>query len=626
MEKITLTENGIPSLSNSMMTGHVDENGVIVQISSVAQQSNPTKKMYKCSINDMRFKMNAIFIHNENQDLDNNDVVKIDSIFVKQGTTSSLLIIKKYQILAKQMQPIARGFLETFTQDMISNQSNTININNVNNQNNNNNNLNQNNNNRNYNNNNYEQGNNNNNQNQYNSNNFNNNNSRGGFNSSGSRGNSNYLPLSAVSSFTKEIFMKVRVTKKFEKKTFGSGQKQGMVFSFNIIDEEGTEFPCCGFNKACENFYDRLNEGKVYEISGGYVKLNDKKWTNIKSEYKYFLDDKTVITELEDDESISHLNFSFKKLDSLVEMPQYSLVDVLAYVLKCNDLMQVKTRKGDGRDMRKIYLADDTGHKIEATIWGKLCQMTINEGTVYAFKNLKLGEYNRNKNLTIGDDSSIIEQDNKEALDMQLFCSQQKEFKDVSTTPNEDKDSLAGYVPQNLRFIKDLIEMLDRVEDENAKLKSYKVKAVISGLTLNNDKFYYEGCPGCKKKMQANENGEYYCNSCTKAFEKPLLYYTLNFKIKDITGEIYVDVLGQIGQRVFGKTAEEIRELLDQRDEEKLKKIISDSDYAQYYFLISPKLHTYNDVRRKRFSVIRIDPVETVPETNRIIQEISKYC
>ena len=616
MENLKLTENGIVSLANSMLTGQADINKVIVQVSSVNQQTVNNKNLYKCCINDMHYKMNAIIVHNENQDINNDDILRVESIMPKPTSKNPLLIIKKYQILARQTEPVARDPLEFFSPEMIINQSNQ------------NNNTNFNNNNNNFNQNQFDQGNNrqqtqyNNNMN-YNNFNNNNNNNRCDFNS-GARVHSNYLPLNAVSTFTKEILMKVRVTKKFEKRTFGSGQKQGAVFSFNIIDEEGTEFPCCGFNKACENFYDKLTEGKVYEICGGYVKINDKKYTNIKSEYKYFLDDRTTITELEDDDSISTINFSFKKLESLVETPQYSLVDILAYVYKANEVKMIKTKKGDEREMRKIMLADDSGYKIEATMWGKLCNFQLEEGRVFAFKSLKLGEYNRMKNLTIGDDSVIKEQDNKEALDIQLFCNQQKDFKDVSTSLGEEKDSMAGYVPQNLKFIKDLIDMLDNVQDENAKLKSCKVKAVISGLTLNHDKFYYEGCPGCKKKITQNNNGEYYCNSCAKSFEKPMLYYTLNFKIKDITGEIYVDVLGQIGQRILGKTAEEIKELFDQKSEEEVKKIISTSDCTQYYFLISPKLHTYNDIRRKRFSILKIDNIDSIVESNRIISELRK--
>jgi len=629
MEKIILTENGIQNLSNSLLSGQVDPNGITIQVSSTTHQITNNKKMYKCSINDQNYKMNAVFIHNENQDIENNDIIKIESIFVKPGTTS-LVIIKKYTILAKQMHPIAKGHLEPYRSESSNNNSNNINNDSNNQINNDNKNI------RNYNQKQFDEGysnQNNLNNKDVNYNNYDmNNNNRSGL-SNATRTGSNYLPLAVLSSFTKDILMKVRITKKFEKKTYGSGAKQGMVFSFNIIDEEGTEFPCCGFNKACENYYDKIAEGKVYEISGGYVKINDKKWSNIKSEYKFFLDDKTVINEIGDDETISNVNFNFKKLIDLVDLQLNSFVDLLAYVIKCNEVRQIKTKKGDERNMRKIILADDSGYKIEATIWGKLCQMTINEGTVYAFKSLKLGEYNKSKNLSIGDDSGIIEQDNKEALDLQLFCNEQDQdfFKDVPVLLGEANDPMTGYVHQNLKYIKEITDMLDKNanddnNNDNKKFDSFKVKAVITGLTLNNDKFYYEGCPGCKKKMQANERDEYYCNSCAKNYDKSTLYYTLNIRIKDITGEIYVDILGNIGQKVFGKTAEEIKELLVKGNEDELKKIISGSDYAQYYFLILPKLHIYNDIKRKKFSVIKIDSVESVTETNRIVQVLSKYC
>lgn len=627
MEKISLTENGIPNLVISLQSNQADLEGIVVQVLSSTHQVTNNKKMYKCCINDTKYKLNVVFIHNQDQDIETNDVIKIESIYVKQGNTTSIIIIKKYLILAKQMQPLAKGTFESYSVDASSNQANES-LNNHNQINSNYNNYNDNNNSSSNNADRYANQ-------TYNSNNNSNYNQQNYFSSNNNNlaaypkrsADSSYLPLSAVSSFTKDILIKVRITKKFEKRTFGSGPKQGMVFSFNIIDEEGTEFPCCGFNKACENFYDIITEGKVYEISGGYVKINDKKYTTIKSEYKYFLDDKANVTEVDDDESIQHVQFNFKKLIELAELPQYTFIDVLGYVLKLNDVTQIKTKKGDDREMRKLQLADESGYKIEATIWGKLCQMPLNEGSVYAFKNLKLSEYNRLKNLTIGDDSTILEQDNKEAVDLQLQCSQldKEKFKDVPNSLGEENNTTAGYVPQNLKFIKELLDMLDNVEDDNTKLKSFRVKAIVTGLQLNQNKFYYEGCPGCKRKLQANDRGEFACNTCLKNYEKLTLYYTLNIRIKDISGEIYVDILGHIGQKIFGKTAEELKQLIDGQKDDELKKMISDNDYSQYYFIIAPRINTYNEIRRKKFSVLKIDNVESVTESNRIIQELSKF-
>ena len=54
---------------------------------------------------------------------------------------------------------------------------------------------------------------------------------------------------------------------------------------------------CTCFNKAVDKFFNIITEGKIYEIKGGYVKINDKKFTTIKSDYKIVLDENSVITE-----------------------------------------------------------------------------------------------------------------------------------------------------------------------------------------------------------------------------------------------------------------------------------------------------------------------------------------
>ena len=45
----------------------------------------------------------------------------------------------------------------------------------------------------------------------------------------------------------------------------------------------------------------------VYEIKGGYVKLNDKKYTRIESDYKIVLDENSKITKKLDKEQLKKI-------------------------------------------------------------------------------------------------------------------------------------------------------------------------------------------------------------------------------------------------------------------------------------------------------------------------------
>ena len=48
---------------------------------------------------------------------------------------------------------------------------------------------------------------------------------------------------------------------------------------------------CTCFNKTVNKFYNLIEEDHLYEIRGGYVKINDKKYTRIKADYKIVLDE-----------------------------------------------------------------------------------------------------------------------------------------------------------------------------------------------------------------------------------------------------------------------------------------------------------------------------------------------
>ena len=61
------------------------------------------------------------------------------------------------------------------------------------------------------------------------------------------------------------------------------------------------------YNKAVDKFYDIIEEDQLYEIKGGYVKLNDKKYTRIENDYKIVLDENSKITKKLDKEQLKKI-------------------------------------------------------------------------------------------------------------------------------------------------------------------------------------------------------------------------------------------------------------------------------------------------------------------------------
>ena len=605
MDNNILTQNGIPELFKYMKNEKKDEIlNLTVQISSCKTQESSSKLMYKCVINDHQFKLNAVFIFSENfGKLDNYDIVRIIQTFSAGASgKANFIIVKKYEIISKNNQVIDETSLPFYSEEIAQSLNKP--------------------------NNNYNKDyNNNNNYNNYQETNNSNNYQRRDHDNHPSNINhissdSNYTKLNHLTTFTKEINIRVRLTKKFEKKSFNGNNKPGCVFSFNIMDDEGTEMACCGFNKTVELFYDKLQENKVYEFSGGYVKINDKKYSNIKSEYKYFLDERTVINLVDDDGTILKTKFNYVKVDKINDLPVNSTIDLLAVVLEIGEVQTIKTKKNnEDRQLKKITVGDDSQFKIEVAIWGKNVDYHFNKGDIYCFKNIRITEF-KGRNLTLGDDSSILNDATtatKDAVDIKFTCDGfNGEFKPIPQT-GQERDENSAYSNQNVAFIKDMSEILDSNESENTKNPNYKIKGIVVNFN-HTDRCYYVGCPECKKKLK--QEGETECGSCHKKIDKPSYYYTLNVKIKDATGEIYADIIGNVGQKLIGISCEEYKDYVVYKDEAKLKEISSMLEFKTFYFIINPRINIYNDVRRKRYSVLRIDNFDSLQETKRIIKSL----
>ena len=83
----------------------------------------------------------------------------------------------------------------------------------------------------------------------------------------------------------------------------------------------------------------------------------------------------------------------------------------------------------EDKDVRKIQIGDSSGYKVEVTIWGKKSDFNFDENIVYGFKCLKVNNY-KGKTLNLGDESQIIELDDKEAMNEKMECNEfQNNFK-----------------------------------------------------------------------------------------------------------------------------------------------------------------------------------------------------
>jgi replication factor A1 len=427
-----------------------------------------------------------------------------------------------------------------------------------------------------------------------------------------------YQPLTSLTTFSKDIQLFVRVVKKGELKTFNS-KGGGNLFTFTIMDSDGTEMQATCFNRACEKFFNLIRENSVYEIIGGYVKINDKKYSSLKSDYKLIFDENTRIEEKEDDGTIKENSFSFVKISEIGSYQTHSIVDVFAYVLEAHEKFLKNTKIGE-QMIRKLVIADDSEFKIELTLWKQFTELDIKQGQVISIKSAKVGDFN-GRNLSSVDDTMIlIDPMIREATELKLFC---ENFKDWKTHSGMGGTGATGDNTANttICYIKDVLNALETEPDD--RIPFSKIKATIC--TINHsEKNFYPGCPEktCRKKLQ-QDTYMWTCNACGKQAQKPTYYYTLSLRIKDVSAEHWIDIFGDLGAKLFKITCEEYKDLIVNRDELKLKEISNGLEFRTFYFVVKPKMQVYNNIPKKKLNVYKIDNFEVVADSRRILKNLS---
>lgn len=451
-----------------------------------------------------------------------------------------------------------------------------------------------------------------------------------------------YTSLKELTTFSRDFILLVRIIKKSEIKIFETRNTnnsniltgQGRLFYFIVLDQDGNEMQCTCFNKTVNKFYDLIQENKLYEIKGGYVKINDKKYTRIKADYKIVLDENSIITQINDDiPIINNSKYNLVKISDLPKFKIYSIIDICAVVIDYTDIVIKVTRNG-AQPLRKLILGDNTLYKVELSLWRKFTKINIKKGDIIFINNVKIGEY-KGRNLSTFEETIIkvnpTESDysgNKECeecINNLLFFIEENEaniFNNdfFSDFENLYKDKLQTYQTteeNQIIYIKEILDNLDKVDDNKCL---YKISAVITQI-IHNEKNFYIGCndKNCKKKLLYDFlKKEYSCPVCGRRTKKVTYYYTLSLRVKDASFEYWIDIFGKIAENIMMCAAEEYKDYLQKRDQVKLKEISDRVEFKKFNFWVRPKIQVYNTISKKKLYVCKILPVSVKEEADRL--------
>lgn len=441
-----------------------------------------------------------------------------------------------------------------------------------------------------------------------------------------------YTSLKQLTTFSRDFIIFVRVTKKSEIKTFETrnnnmGSSQGKLFYFIVLDRDGNEMQCTCFNKAVDKFFDIIEEDQLYEIKGGYVKLNDKKYTRIKSDYKIVLDENSKITKKADNGIIKKNNMTIIRIKDIPNMNLYSIVDLCVVVLNVGEKMIKNTRNGS-QPLKKIVVGDVSKYKIEISLWRVHSDTNVKFGDILLINNVKIGEY-KGRTLTTFDETCIKinpPRTNEYVRELEEFIQKNDikgEFLDLENNTEmktETKEESENYTSVHIR---DVLESLDEYEDVH---NLSKVTAIVTQI-LHNEKNYYLGCSdrNCKRKLKLEgDSDEYICPNCRRSTKTPTYYYTLSLRVKDASTEYWIDIFGKTAESIMKCTAEEYKNILESGDEEKLKQLTHNVEFKVFNFWVKPKMQTYNTVSKKKLYAYKIEPYNERVEAHKLVKYLLK--
>ena len=469
-----------------------------------------------------------------------------------------------------------------------------------------------------------------------------------------------YTSLKLLTTLSKDYKLLVKVTSKGEIKQYRSGK--GKLFSFVIMDELGNKMQAVGFDKIADKFKDEIVENNIYEITGGYIRTADKRFDPPGSDYKLILTESTTITKKDDEEKNFKDKFTdpdnkFWNINEIKEAQINTIVNVVCLVGDKGEPTYKDTKSGSIL-IRKMFVLDQSNEKMELTLWRNLTQLNMNNGDILVCKKVRVNDFG-GKNLTSTTESKIyinpiisdFPEIAKEIQSLKLFAEQNEINKGINPQSDNNNDNnikknestkanIASNKPEinnnninnnntiQKKEFNDKIVYIDSILDEMNKyaltdfdhrFPFYKIRATVTHLG-HTEKNFYPGCPNreCNRKLTFS-NGDWICQSCRQSFKTPRYYYSLNIRVKDCSSEYWVDIFGKPAEMIMNINADDYRNILVNRDEEKLGQISEGVEYKEFYFLLKVRLNKYNDTTKKKFTATKIERINKKESTGKLM-------
>lgn len=396
------------------------------------------------------------------------------------------------------------------------------------------------------------------------------------------------MPIDSLSPYANKWVIKARVVSKSAIRTWKNAKGEGKLFSMDLCDETG-EIRCTGFGNMVDRYYEMIEIDKVYFISRCQLKPANKQYSKLNNEYEMTMISETQIQACtEDVTSIPKLRFDLVSITDLSEKGKDSIVDVVGICKEASPVTKIVARStGNELTKREVTIVDQSNASIVLTLWGNDAESFNDfDNPVILLKGVKLGEYAGGKTLAITSSSVMkVNPDIPEGHQLRGWFENggmNKEFVGLSTR--------TGTGNMSAEWITFHESKLRNIGSE--KTDYFQTSGMVHSIRSEN--MIYKACANsdCNKKLIETESGTYRCEKCnveSPNFKNRLLVSML---IGDWTSNRWVTFFSELGEKIIGKSTDEMANLLENSKSE-ADAVIQDALFKPMIFKFRSKVETY---------------------------------
>ncbi|KAJ1792246.1 Replication factor A protein 1 [Coemansia sp. RSA 2399] len=438
-------------------------------------------------------------------------------------------------------------------------------------------------------------------------------------------------PIKDLNPYHNKWTICARVTQKSPIKSWNKPTSQGRLFSVNLLDES-SEIRATVFTQQVDMFYGALEVGKVYYVSNAQVKMARQQFSNLSNQYELTFEPSTIVEQCVDQMEVPQEHYDFIPLANLEKFEKGSIVDVIGLVQRADDITEI-TMKSDNKKVQKreLMVVDKSGYQVRATLWGQEAQAFEASGEpVVAFKGIRVGDFGGRSLSLPGFGTLAVNPDIPEAHALRGWYDAEGRNANFNAFGSGGGGSGgAGAGAMAGEKFEEQLKTMAQVRDENLGMGEsvafFNLKGTI--VFVRTTSLAYPACPteGCNKKVTNDSSGKWACEKCNRSYDAPNYRYIFSVNACDDTGQHWLSCFDEIGQKLFGCPAGDMLDL-QSRDEEAFTQKVDSVMHKEYMFRCKARSEMFNDTTRVKVSVVGLQHVDFVAESERLSKLIASYA